>query len=56
MAPLNKEILFGPIRNWHNEESKILLELDWEEEVKKRKQFVLEEVANWHEVIPVGEE
>ena len=45
MAALNKGILFSPIRNWGNRESKILLEYNAEGEVKKRRQFVLKDVA-----------
>ena len=46
MAPLNNGVLFSPIRNWGNGESKILLEFDGEGEAKKRRQFVLEDAAN----------
>lgn len=56
MPPLNKDILFGPIRNWSNGESKVLLKLDKEERVKKRWQFVLEDVINWHKISAFGEE
>ena len=48
--------MFGPIRNWSNGESKILLEFDREEVVKKRRQFVLEDVASWYKVGDFGKE
>ena len=56
MSPLKKGVLFGPIRNWGNGESKILLEFDGEGGVKKRRQYVLEDVASWHKVSAFGEE
>ena len=56
MGPLNKGVLFGPIRNRGSGESKILLKFDRERGVKKRRQFVLEDVANWHKVSAFGEE
>ena len=46
MAPLNKEVLFGLIRNCGNRELKIVLKINREEEVKKRRQFVWEDVAS----------
>ena len=33
-----------------------MLEFDGAEEVKKRRQFVLEDVANWHTISAFGEE
>ena len=56
MPPLNKGVLFGPIRNWSNGESKILLEFDSEGRVQKRRQFVLQNMAGWHLVNAFGEE
>ena len=56
MPPLNKGVLFGPIRNWGNGESKVLLEFDREGGEKKRRQFVLEDVASWHLIGAFGEE
>ena len=56
MPPLNKGVLFSPIRNWSNGESKVLLKFDGEGRVKKRRQFVLEEVVNWHKISAFGEE
>ena len=56
MPPLNKGVLFGPIRNWGNGESKILLKFDGKGEVVKRRQFVLKDVAGWHFVSALGEE
>ena len=48
MARLNKEILFSPIRNWGNGESKVLLEYNGEGGVRRRRQFLLEDIASWH--------
>ena len=56
MPFLDKGVLFGPIRNWSNGESKVLLKFDGEGRVKKRRQFVLEEVVNWHKISALGEE
>ena len=56
MAHLNKGILFGSIRNWSNGESKICLKFNGKEGVKRRRQFVLEDVAGWHLVGAFGEE
>ena len=56
MLLLNKVVLFGPIRDWGNSESNVLLEFDGEGGVKKRRQFVLEDVASWHLVSAFREE
>ena len=56
MPLLNRGVLFGPIRNWCNRESKILLEFDSEGGVKKRRQCVVEDVASWHKIDAFGKE
>ncbi|KAF8415580.1 hypothetical protein EV426DRAFT_722089 [Tirmania nivea] len=47
MAPPPKDVLFGPIKDWGKGYSKALLEFDGEGGVKIRRQYVLENVANW---------
>ena len=56
MPPLNKGVLFNSIRNWSNGEFKVLLEFDREGGKKKRRQFVLEDVASWHLIGAFGQE
>jgi len=46
-----KGVIFGPLTNWGAGGSKALFQYDGEGEVKKVKQFVLEEISNWN-VIP----
>ena len=50
MALLNKEVLFGPIRNWSNRESKILLKYNRKVGVNKRRQYVLKDMASCYKV------
>ena len=56
MALLNKRVLLGPIRNHGNREYKILMEFNGEWVVKRRRQFVLEKVVNWHMISAFKEE
>ena len=55
MAPVNKGVLFGPIRKCGEEQSKVILELEGEVGVKKRRDFVLEDVTSWHKIDAFGE-
>ncbi|KAF8415692.1 hypothetical protein EV426DRAFT_722074 [Tirmania nivea] len=55
MAPPPKGVLFGPIKDWGKGHSKALLEFDGEGGVKMRRQYVLEDIANWITVPKFGE-
>ncbi|RPB18454.1 hypothetical protein L211DRAFT_854129 [Terfezia boudieri ATCC MYA-4762] len=48
MAPPPKGILFGPVQDWGKGSSKVLLEFDGEDGVKKIRQYILEDVTKWH--------
>ncbi|RPB22495.1 hypothetical protein L211DRAFT_884786 [Terfezia boudieri ATCC MYA-4762] len=56
MAPPPRGVLFGPIVDWGKGSSKVLLEFSDEEEVRRTRQYVLEEVAKWHLVPGFGED
>ena len=43
-----KRVIFGPLINWGAGGSKALFEYDGEGEVKKVKQFVVEDISNWN--------
>ncbi|KAF8451881.1 hypothetical protein BGX38DRAFT_1141965 [Terfezia claveryi] len=55
MASPLRGVVFGPVEDWGKRSCKLLLELDGGEEVKKRRQYVLEEVASWAGVREFGE-
>jgi hypothetical protein len=47
MAPYPRGILFGPVKEWGQGSTKLLLELDGDGELKARRQLTLENVTNW---------
>ncbi|KAF8458643.1 hypothetical protein BGX38DRAFT_1138708 [Terfezia claveryi] len=55
MASPPKGVVFGPIKDWGRGSCKLLLEFGDKEEVKGRRQYVLEEVANWAGVPEFGD-
>ncbi|KAF8425268.1 hypothetical protein EV426DRAFT_708895 [Tirmania nivea] len=55
MAPPPKGVLFGPIKDWGLGHSKLILEFDGEDGVKKVRQYVLEDMAGWYRVPEFGD-
>jgi len=47
MAPHLRGVLFGPVKDWSQGSTKLLLESDGEGELKVRCQLTLENVTNW---------
>ena len=47
MAPHPKGVLFGPVKDWGQGSTKLLLESDGEGDLKVRRQLTLENVTNW---------
>lgn len=55
MVPPPKGAVFGPIKDWGIGSCKLLLEIGNKEGVKGRRQYVLEEVANWVGILEFGD-
>jgi len=47
MAPHSKGVLFGPVKDWGQGSTKLLLESDGEGDLRARRQLTLENVTNW---------
>jgi len=47
MAPHPRGVLFGPVKDWGQGSTKLLLESDGEGDLKVRRQLTLENVTNW---------
>jgi len=47
MAPHPRGVLFGPVKDWGQSSTKLLLESDGEGDLKVRRQLTLENVTNW---------
>jgi len=47
MAPHPRGVLFGPVKDWGQGSTKLLLESDGEGDLKVRHQLTLENVTNW---------
>jgi len=47
MAQHPKGVLFGPVKDWGQGSTKLLLESDGEGDLKVRRQLTLENVTNW---------
>ena len=47
MAPYPRGVLFGPVKDWGQGSTKLLLESDGEGDLKVRRQLTLENVMNW---------
>ena len=47
IAPHPEGVLFGPVKDWGQDSTKLLLESDGEGDLKVRHQLTLENVMNW---------
>ena len=47
MALHPRGVLFGPVKDWGQASTKLLLESDREGDLKVRRQLTLENVTNW---------
>jgi len=47
MAPYPRGVLFGPVKDWGQCSTKLLLKSDGEGDLKVRRQLTLENVTNW---------
>jgi len=47
MAPHPRSVLFGPVKDWGQGSTKLLLESDGEGDLKVRRQLTFENVTNW---------
>ncbi|RPB19778.1 hypothetical protein L211DRAFT_852894 [Terfezia boudieri ATCC MYA-4762] len=54
MVPSPRGVLYGPIKDWEKGSSKVLLELG-EEGGGQWRQFIFENVSNWHNILEFGE-
>jgi len=55
MVPHPKGVLFGPVKDWSQGSTKLLLELDGEGDLKMRRQLTLENVTNWLAILKFQE-